>query len=80
MLGPGLRVRRNKIFPRVISDIGAFFFVTVMMPLTFVYELHVVLPAIYLPDSKITYYVHGTIGTFLLFSLIGNFCGKNEIV
>ena len=41
------RMRKNKLFPRQVSDIGAFLFVVLMMPATYIYETAVVVPAIY---------------------------------
>ena len=40
-------MRKNKLFPRQVSDIGAFLFVVLMMPATYIYETAVVVPAIY---------------------------------
>lgn len=66
------RPYRNRIFPRQISDIGAFIFVTIMMPLTFAYEVKIVLPELY-EDSAIFYYFHISMGSILLFNILGNF-------
>ena len=41
------RMRKNKLFPRQVSDIGAFLFVVIMMPATYIYETAIVVPAIY---------------------------------
>ena len=41
------RMRKNKLFPRQVSDIGAFLFVVLMMPTTYIYETSIVVPAIY---------------------------------
>ena len=40
-------MRKNKLFPRQVSDVGAFLFVVLMMPATYIYETSVVVPAIY---------------------------------
>ena len=68
------RLRRRKIFPRQISDIGAFFFVTLMIPATFVYEVRIVLPVLY-EDLAARYFAHITFGVFLTINIIGNFLG-----
>ncbi len=36
-----VRLRKNRLIPRQISDAGAFIFVTVMIPLTYIYEVQV---------------------------------------
>ena len=41
------RMRKNRLFPRQVSDIGAFLFVVIMMPATYIYETAVVLPSVY---------------------------------
>jgi hypothetical protein len=38
------RWRRNNILPRIMSDVGAFTFVTCMIPLSYVWEVVVVTP------------------------------------
>ena len=48
------RMRKNKLFPRQVSDIGAFLFVVLMMPATYIYETAIVVPAIY--SSGIKFY------------------------
>ena len=40
-------MRKNKLCPRQVSDIGAFLFVVIMMPATYIYETAIVVPAIY---------------------------------
>lgn len=66
--------RRQRIFPRQVSDVGAFFFVVFMIPATFYYETSLVLSALY-EDSPVRYYAHLTVGTFLLLNIIGNYLG-----
>ena len=67
------RPYRKKLLPRQISDIGAFFFVTVMTPLTFYYEVKVVVTDLYHESSPFLYYFHITVGSFLLFNIVGNY-------
>jgi len=68
------RMRKNKLFPRQVSDVGAFLFVVLMMPATYIYETSIVVPAIY-STSPYAYYIHNAVGFFLLINLIGNFLG-----
>ena len=66
--------RKNKLFPRQVSDIGAFIFVCVMMPATYFYETMLVIPTIY-RDAFPSQIIHNIVGLFLLANLLGNFCG-----
>lgn len=68
------RLRKNGLFPKQLSDVGAFTFVVCMIPTTYIYEVHVVLPALY-NTSPISYIIHMVIGAFLLLNLVGNFLG-----
>lgn len=68
------RMRKNKLFPRQVSDIGAFLFVVIMMPATYIYETAIVVPEIY-SSAPYAYYVHNAVGLFFLVNLIGNFLG-----
>ena len=70
----GFPVRRSRLFPRQVSDVGAFLFVCVMIPSTFVYEVHLVLPVLY-AEGPARFYLHGALGFFLLFNIVGNFVG-----
>ena len=36
-----IRLRKHRLFPRQISDAGAFIFVTLMIPFTYIYEVQV---------------------------------------
>lgn len=65
--------RKNKLFPRQVSDIGAFIFVCAMMPATYFYETLLVVPTIY-RDAFYSQIIHNIIGLFLLANLLGNFC------
>ena len=67
--------RKGHLFPRQVSDIGAFIFVCVMIPVTYMYETGLVLQHLYYRDAYTTYILHMVIGVFLLFNLLGNFIG-----
>ncbi len=66
--------RKNKLFPRQVSDIGAFIFVCVMIPATYLYEASLVIPTIY-KDELTSLVLHNIVGFFLLYNLVGNFIG-----
>jgi palmitoyltransferase len=68
------RYRRQRIFPRQVSDIGAFCFVVLMIPATFVFEVNVVFPELY-KGAPWTYYAHLALGTVLLVNIVGNYIG-----
>ena len=68
-----IRLRKNRIFPRQVSDIGAFVFVTFMMPATYIYETTIVIPSVY--AESFMYYIHMAAGFFILCNLVGNFLG-----
>ena len=67
--------RKGHLFPRQVSDIGAFIFVCVMIPVTYMYETGLVLRHLYYRDAYTTYILHMVMGVFLLFNLLGNFIG-----
>ena len=67
--------RKGHLFPRQVSDIGAFIFVCVMIPVTYMYETGLVLRHLYYRDAYTTYILHMVVGVFLLFNLLGNFIG-----
>lgn len=67
-----IRLRRNKLFPRQASDIGAFLFLTLMIPATFVYETSLVLPSLY-AETAILFYLFETLATFVAVNVLGNF-------
>ena len=46
------RMRKNRLFPRQVSDIGAFLFVVIMMPATYIYETAIVIPSLYDEGKK----------------------------
>ena len=56
------RFRRQRIFPKQISDIGAFVFVVTMIPSTYVFEAQVVVPELY-RGSPVRFYAHLVVGT-----------------
>ena len=67
--------RKGNLFPKQVSDIGAFIFVCIMIPATYMYETILVLRNLYYQDAYVSYLLHMTIGFFLLFNLLGNYIG-----
>ena len=57
-----------------MSDVGAFLFVLIMIPVTYIYEVNLVLPNLY-QDSYFGWVCHNMMGAFLLINLVGNFLG-----
>jgi len=68
------RFRRQRIFPKQISDIGAFVFVVTMIPSTYIFEAQVVAPELF-RGSPVWFYLHLTLGTVFLVNIVGNFIG-----
>jgi palmitoyltransferase len=58
-----------------VSDVGAFIFVCLMIPTTYMYEVTLVLPRLYYEDAYTSYLMHMSVGFFLLVNLVGNFVG-----
>ncbi|CAB4069337.1 ZDHHC [Lepeophtheirus salmonis] len=69
-----VRFRRNHLFPRQVSDIGAFLFVSFMIPCSYFYETLIVVPSLY-SQSSVMFYIHNLLGIFILMNLLGNFLG-----
>ena len=47
-----LRIRRSKLLPQQVSDLGAFMFVVTMIPLTYVWEVAVVSQTVFKEVAK----------------------------
>lgn len=63
-------VRKN-VLPRTLADIGCCFLITSFIPITFVFELTIVLPVFHEPGSFL-FVATWLAGLFLLFNLQGN--------
>lgn len=63
---------RRKIFPRAPSDIISVFFLLVIVPLIYWFELWVVLPKIH-EYGSILYIFHFCLGSFIMINIVGNF-------
>lgn len=59
-----LRLRKSKLLPQQVSDLGAFIFVTMMIPVTYIWEVAVVSQSLF-PKDSVTWYIH------MLFGLAG---------
>ncbi|XP_065351094.1 probable palmitoyltransferase ZDHHC24 [Cloeon dipterum] len=62
---------RNKIFPRKLSNLVAFWFLFLVIPIIFWFEIFIVLPTIHEPWS-FGYLFHTIMGTFLLVNITSN--------
>jgi len=69
-----LRLRKTRLLPQQVSDLGAFFFVVVMIPLTYVWEVTVVCQSIFSAES-LTWYLHMLVGLVAVINITGNFVG-----
>jgi len=56
-----LRLRKSKLLPQQVSDLGAFIFVTLMIPVTYIWEVAVVSQSVFAKDS-ISWYLHMVFG------------------
>jgi len=56
-----LRLRKNKILPQQVSDLGAFIFVVTMIPTTYIWEVAVVSRSIFAQDGYY-WYIHMVLG------------------
>lgn len=65
-----MKLRRN-ILPKAIDDIGATLFLTTIVPLTFWFEVWVVVPDV-IDSNSICYYIHCFIGAFIVFNILSN--------
>lgn len=65
-----MRVRKF-ILPRSLSDIGTTLFLAAAVPITFWFELFVVLPEFMATDS-VAYFANFILGTFILFNIGSN--------
>lgn len=62
---------RKSILPHGITDIGSTLFLSLCIPAVYIYEIFVVLPAIFEPGSWL-YIMHIVLGTFLLYNVSTN--------
>lgn len=65
-----MRLRKN-FLPRTMGDISATIFLFVAIPVTYCFELWVVIPEFNAPNS-ITYWCHFVMATFLMFNILSN--------
>jgi len=69
---------RERILPKVLSELVALGFVLFIIPAIYIFELSVVLPALYNghgAGDAFWLYFHSAAGTFLMFNLVGNLIG-----
>lgn len=69
---------RNHIIPKVLSELIALGFVLFIIPAIYIFELCVVLPAVYTGKGEHDSFwlnFHRICGTFIMFNLVGNLIG-----
>ena len=69
---------RDRVIPKIVSELVALGFVLFIIPAIYIFELAVVLPAVY--DGKKEFdtfwlYFHSACGTFVMFNVVGNLIG-----
>lgn len=69
---------RDRVIPKILSELVALGFVLFIIPAIYIFELAVVLPTLF--DGKKEYdtvwlYIHSACGTFVMFNLVGNLIG-----
>jgi len=69
-----VRLRKNRLLPQQMSDLGAFVFVSLMIPLTYLWEIFFVTPELYSEDT-FTWYLHMLFGLVVFVNIAGNFLG-----
>lgn len=62
---------RRYFLPHTITDVGSTFFLAIIAPTIFYFELFEVLPSVYAPGTW-QFYVNAGVGTFCLFNIVTN--------
>lgn len=62
---------RKQFFPRTLSNIGATLFLAIAVPLTYWFELWIVIPEFH-DTQKISYWLSFALGTFMMFNIMSN--------
>ena len=68
----GHRLRTTNLLPQRPSELGAFVFITVMIPVTYIWEVTVVAPPL---CTEPEFLLHVALGTLVLINVLGNFMG-----
>lgn len=69
---------RDRVLPKILSELVALGFVFFIIPAIYIFELAVVLPAVYdgkKEFDKFWFYFHSTCGTYVMFNVVGNLIG-----
>jgi len=71
-----LRLRKSKLLPQQVSDLGAFIFVVAMIPVTYLWEVLVVSQALF-PEQEqaLVWAAHMLFGLLVVVNIAGNFAG-----
>lgn len=70
-----VRIRKSRVMPQQMSDMGAFIFVSCMIPGTYFWETCFITPGLYSEDGSSIWYVHMLFGLVIFVNIIGNFLG-----
>lgn len=66
-----LRSLRRSFLPKIASESVALGFVLFIIPAIYIFEMSVVLPAVF-GERYLWQYFHSVCGTFVMFNLVGN--------
>ncbi|XP_057374794.1 probable palmitoyltransferase ZDHHC24 [Daphnia carinata] len=69
---------RDRVLPKILSELVALGFVFFIIPAIYIFELAVVLPAVYdgkKEFDKFWFYFHSACGTYVMFNVVGNLIG-----
>lgn len=69
---------RNRIVPKILSELLALGFVLFIIPAIYIFELSIVLPSVFdgqKPYDRFWLYFHSICGTFVMFNIVSNLLG-----
>jgi hypothetical protein len=78
-----LRLRKSKLLPQQVSDLGAFIFVVAMIPVTYLWEMLMVSPALWPVQEEGLAWAwagHMLFGLLVIVNIAGNFAGNGAAV
>lgn len=71
-----LRLRKAKLVPQQVSDFGAFIFVCLMIPVSYLWEVLVVSRSLFPgPENTVCWLLHMLLGLLIVVNISGNFVG-----
>lgn len=66
-----MKLRKN-FLPRTMGDIAATIFLFIAIPLTYFFELWIVVPEFSNPNDGILYWLHFGLASFVMFNILSN--------